>query len=73
MSQNASNMARALVQRELEEGKRHDGLWLQALSESKLDQTLAKVRYIEVRTMAMQSEMKNLLLQQIRGAVSKQK
>ena len=59
-------MARALVLRELEEGKRHDGLWLQALSESKLNQDQAKTRYIELRTSAMQSEIKSLLLQQIR-------
>jgi hypothetical protein len=60
-------MARALVLRELEEGKRHDGLWLQALSESKLNQDQAKTRYIELRTSAMQSEIKSLLLQQIRN------
>ena len=60
-------MARALVLRELEEGKRHDGLWLQALSESKLNQDHAKTRYIELRTSAMQSEIKSLLLQQIRN------
>jgi hypothetical protein len=67
MPQNASDMARALVLRELEEGKRHDGLWLQALSESKLNQDQAKTRYIELRTSAMQSEIKSLLLQQIRN------
>jgi hypothetical protein len=67
MPQNASDMARALVLRELEEGKRHDGLWLQALSESKLNQDQAKSRYIELRTSAMQSEIKSLLLQQIRN------
>ena len=67
MPQNASDMARALVMRELEEGKRHDGLWLQALSESKLNQDQAKTRYIELRTSAMQSEIKSLLLQQIRN------
>ena len=67
MPQNASDMARALVLRELEEGKRHDGLWLQALSESKLNQDQAKTRYIELRTLAMQSEIKSLLLQQIRN------
>ena len=67
MPQNASDMARALVLRELEEGKRHDGLWLQALSESKLNQDQAKTRYIELRTSAMQSEIKSLLLQRIRN------
>jgi len=67
MPQNASDMARALVLRELEEGKRHDGLWLQALSETKLNQDQAKTRYIELRTSAMQSEIKSLLLQQIRN------
>jgi len=67
MPQNASDMARALVLRELEEGKRHDGLWLQALSESKLNQDQAKSRYIELRTSAMQSEIKSLLLQRIRN------
>jgi hypothetical protein len=63
-------MVRALVLRELEEGKRQDALWLQALSETKLDHEKAKVRYIELRTQAMNSEMKNLLIQQIRGAVA---
>jgi len=67
MPQNASDMARALVLRELEEGKRHDGQWLQALSESKLNQDQAKTRYIELRTSAMQSEIKSLLLQRIRN------
>ena len=67
MPQNASDMARALVLRELEEGKRHDGQWLQALSESKLNQDQAKTRYIELRTSAMQSEIKRLLLQRIRN------
>ena len=67
MPQNASDMARALVLRELEEGKRHDGQWLQALSESKLNQDQAKTCYIELRTSAMQSEIKSLLLQRIRN------
>ena len=35
MSDSSSNMVRALVLRELEAGQRDDGLWLQAMSESK--------------------------------------
>lgn len=70
MPQTPSDMVRALVLRELEEGKRHDGLWLQAMSESQLNPEKAKQRYIELRTKAMQSDMKNLLIQQIRGAVA---
>ena len=42
MSQSSSNMVRALVLRELEAGKRDDGLWLQAMSESKMDQAKAR-------------------------------
>ena len=71
MSQSSSNMVRALVLRELEAGKRDDGLWLQAMSESKMDPTKAQVRYLELRTQAMQGNVKGLLIKQIRGAVAK--
>ena len=71
MSQSSSNMVRALVLRELEAGKRDDGLWLQAMSESKMDKAKAQVRYVELRTQAMQGDVKSLLLKQIRGAVAK--
>ena len=71
MSDTSSNMVRALVLRELEEGKRDDGLWLQAMSESKMDAAKAQVRYVSLRTQAMQSDVKGLLLKQIRGAVAK--
>jgi hypothetical protein len=70
MSQSSSNMVRALVLRELEAGKRDDGLWLQAMSESKMDQAKAQVRYVELRTQAMQGDVKGLLIKQIRGAVA---
>jgi hypothetical protein len=71
MSDSSSNMVRTLVLRELEAGKRDDGLWLQAMSESKMDKTKAQVRYVELRTQAMQSDVKGLLIKQIRGAVAK--
>ncbi len=71
MSDTSSNMVRALVLRELEAGKRDDGLWLQAMSEAKMDKAKAQVRYVELRTQAMQSDVKGLLLKQIRGAVAK--
>jgi hypothetical protein len=67
MADLSSDMVRSLVLRELEDGVRHDGLWLQAMSEAKLDQTKAKVRYIELRMQAMQTDVKKLLIQQIRG------
>ncbi len=71
MSSSSSNMVLTLVMRELEEGKRDDGLWLQAMSECKLDKTKAQVRYIELRTQALQGDVKGLLIKQIRGAVAK--
>jgi hypothetical protein len=71
MSDTSSNMVRALVMRELEAGKRDDGLWLQAMSEAKMDKAKAQVRYVELRTQAMQADVKGLLLKQIRGAVAK--
>jgi len=46
-------------------------LWLQALSESKLDPTQTKLRYIALRSQAIQRDMKGLLIDQIRGAVAK--
>jgi hypothetical protein len=71
MSDTSSNMVRALVLRELEAGKRDDGLWLQAMAESKMDKTKAQVRYVALRTQAMQGGVKGLLIKQIRGAVAK--
>lgn len=67
MADLSSDMMRSLVLRELEEGVRHDGLWLQAMSESKLDTSQAKLRYIELRMAAMQTDVKKMLIQQIRG------
>jgi len=71
MSTQSSNMVRTLVLRELEAGKRDDGLWLQAMSESKLDKTKAQIRYIELRMQSLQDDVKGLLIKQIRGAVAK--
>jgi hypothetical protein len=71
MSDTSSNMVRALVLRELEAGKRDDGLWLQAMSEAKMDTAKAQVRYVTLRTQAMQGDVKGLLIKQIRGAVAK--
>ena len=65
-------MVRSLVLREIEAGQRDDGLWLQAISESKLDKTKAQVRYIELRAHALQTDVKGLLIKQIRGAVSQE-
>jgi len=71
MTQQASPIVRAMVLRELEEGVKNDALWLQALSESKLDPTQTKLRYIALRSQAIQRDMKGLLIDQIRGAVAK--
>lgn len=68
MANQSSDMVRSLVMRELQDGVRHDGLWLQAMSECKLDQSKAKLRYIELRMQAMQSDVKKMLIQQIRTA-----
>lgn len=68
MADLSSDMVRSLVLRELEDGVRHDGLWLQAMSECKLDQVKAKLRYVELRMAAMQTDVKKMLIQQIRGA-----
>ena len=73
MTQQASPIVRAMVLRELEEGVKHDALWLQALSESKLDPAQTKLRYIALRSQTIQSDMKGLLISQIRGAVAKDK
>jgi len=73
MTQQASPIVRAMVLRELEEGVKHDALWLQALTESKLDPTQTKLLYIALRSQAIQSNMKGLLIDQIRGAVAKDK
>jgi len=71
MPSQSSNMVRMLVLRELEAGKRDDGLWLQAMSETQMDQAKAQIRYLELRTQALQGNVKGLLIQQIRGAVAK--
>jgi len=73
VTQQASPIVRAMVLREIEEGVKHDALWLQALSESKLDPAQTKLRYIALRTQAIQRDMKGLLIDQIRGAVAKDK
>jgi hypothetical protein len=67
----SSHMVRALVLRELESGKRDDGLWLQAMPECQLDTAQAQVRYIALRLQALEGDVKGLLLKQIRGAVAK--
>lgn len=72
MSQKPSNMVQSLVLREIEAGQRDDGLWLQAMSESKLDKGKAQVRYIALRAQALQANVKGLLIQQIRGAVAQE-
>jgi hypothetical protein len=71
MSDTSSNMVRALVLRELEAGKRDDGLWLQAMAESKMDKNKAQVKYVALRIQALQSDVKGLLIKQIRGAVAR--
>jgi len=73
MSDSSSNMVRALVLRELEAGQRDDGLWLQAMSESNLDKTKAQIRYIELRSQALQGDVRGLLIKQIRVAVAQDK
>lgn len=73
MTQNVSPIVRAMVMRELEEGVKHDALWLQALSESKLDPKQTHLRYVALRSQAIQKDMKGLLIDQIRGAVAKDK
>ncbi len=65
-------MVQSLVLREIEAGQRDDGLWLQAMSESKLDKAKAQLRYIELRGQALQADVKGLLIQQIRGAVAQE-
>ena len=71
MTQQASAIGRAMGLRELEEGIKHDALGLQAWSESKLDPTQNKLGYMAVRAQAIQKDMKGLLIDQIRGAVAK--
>ena len=44
MTQQTSPIVRAMVMRELEEGVKHDALWLQAMTESKLDPKQTKIR-----------------------------
>ena len=59
-----------MVMRELEDGIRQDGLWLQAMSESNMNQTKAQQRYITLRCEALQGQVRGELIRQIRGAVS---
>jgi len=70
MTDKPSDLVRAMVLRELEEGVRHDGLWLQALSQAKLDPVQARGAYITLRCEALQSDVKGLLVKQIRGAIA---
>ena len=56
--------------RELEDGVRQDGLWLQAMSESNMDQVKAQQRYITLRCEALHGQVKGELIRQIRGAVA---
>lgn len=56
--------------RELDDGIRQDGLWLQAMSESNMDQTRAKQRYITLRCEVLNGQVKGQLIKQIRGAVA---
>ena len=70
MSETTSDLIRTMVLRELEAGVRHDALWLQALSAEKLDQAKARTLYISLRCQALQSDIKGVLVRQIRGAVA---
>ena len=66
----SSELVRSMVMRELEDGLRQDGLWLQAMSESNMDQTRAQQRYITLRCEALQGQVRGELIKQIRGAVA---
>ena len=66
-----SELVRSMVMRELEDGVRQDGLWLQAMSESNMDTTKAQQRYITLRCEALHGQVKGELIRQIRGAVAK--
>ena len=66
----SSELVRSMVMRELEDGIRQDGLWLQAMSESNMNQTKAQQRYITLRCEALQGQVRGELIRQIRGAVS---
>ena len=66
----SSELVRSMVMRELEDGVRQDGLWLQAMSESNMDQAKAQQRYITLRCEALQGQVRGALIQQIRGAVA---
>lgn len=70
MTDKPSDLVRAMVLRELEQGVRHDALWLQALSQAKLDPVQARSAYITLRCEALQSDVKGLLVKQIRGAIA---
>jgi hypothetical protein len=70
MTDKPSDLVRAMVLRELEQGVRHDALWLQALSQAKLDPVQARRAYIAMRCQALQSDVKGLLVKQIRGAIA---
>ena len=66
----SSELVRSMVMRELEDGVRQDGLWLQAMSESNMDQSKAQKRYITLRCEALQGQVRGALINQIRGAVA---
>lgn len=66
----SSELVRSMVMRELDDGVRQDGLWLQAMSECNMDQAKAKQRYITLRCEALQGQVKGELIKQIRGAVA---
>ena len=65
-----SELVRSMVMRELEDGVRQDGLWLQALSECKMDPAQAQQRYITLRCEALQGQVKGALIRQIKGAIA---
>lgn len=66
----SSELVRNMVMRELDDGVRQDGLWLQAMSECNMDPTKAKQRYITLRCDALNGQVKGELIKQIRGAVA---
>lgn len=66
----SSELVRNMVMRELDDGVRQDGLWLQAMSECNMDQAKAKQRYITLRCEALNGQVKGELIKQIRGAVA---
>ena len=69
-SANPEELVRALVLREMKDGVRRDGLWSQALSESGMDTKKATARYIELRVQTLKDEMREVMIRQIKSAVS---